>query len=205
MSENKNALGAQELAKMLYRADCPPSVELGDYHLGLLDKTRAAQLQGHLAECPHCAKELATLGHYLDTLATQLPTVPEPEQPGRTARVRVFVAQLLQPGTPIYALRGEDDGSAPLMYAAADGVVQISIETPPDPAAQDQRLVLGLVTGMDTAGWQAHLWPETAAGATASVPVDAFGNFAAQGVLPGNYQLILSGAEAEMHVALVVR
>ena len=35
-----NQVFERQLTEMLYRADCPPAIELGDYQLGLLDKLR---------------------------------------------------------------------------------------------------------------------------------------------------------------------
>jgi Putative zinc-finger len=192
----------RQLTEMLYRADCPPAIELGDYQFGLLDKLRMAFVRQHVAECPHCSKELVVLDGYLTALAPQLPQSAEP--PGlmarATERVRVWVGQLL-PSTPNLALRGDDDGTEPQIYEA--GAVQVSIDTQDDPDAPDRKLVLGLVMGAETVGWQAHLWRENQS--VASVAIDEFGNFSAAGVQPGLHQLILSGDEAEVHLAVEVR
>jgi hypothetical protein len=148
---------------------------------------------------------LAALDGYLTALAPQLPQSAEtPEAPGlleRTAeRVRVWVGQLL-PNTPNLALRGEADGTEPQIYQA--GEVQVSIDTQDDPDTPDCKLVLGLVMGAETTGWQAHLWRENLA--VASVVVDEFGNFSAAGVQPGPHQLILSGDGTEVHVLVEVK
>ena len=191
--------------QMLYRADCPPAIELGDYQLGLLDKLRVAFVRQHVAECPHCSKELAALNGYLTTLAPQLPQSPEtPSLLERTTeRLRVWVGQLLPntPGTPNFALRGEDDGTEPQIYEA--GEVQVSIDTQDDPDTPDHKLVLGLVMGTETTGWQAHLWRENQSVAT--VAIDEFGNFSVAGMQAGPHQLILRGDGTEVHLAVEVR
>ena len=201
----------RQLTKMLYRADCPPAIELGDYQLGLLDKMRVAFVRQHVVECPHCSQELAMLDGYLTVLAPQLPKSPDvPSLMARaTERVKVWVGQLLpsaSPDTPNLALRGEDNGTEPQIYEA--GEVQVSIDTQDDPDAPDRKLVLGLVMGAETAGWQAHLWRENQSVAT--VAIDEFGNFSAAGMQPGLHQLILSGnfaddSVAEVHLAVEVK
>ena len=142
----------RQLTEMLYRADCPPAIELGDYQFGLLDKARLVFVRQHVVECTHCSKELAMLDGYLVALAPQLPQ--STKTPGRMARaaerVKVWVGQLL-PNTPNLALRGEADGTEPQIYAAGD--VQVSIDTQDDPDAPDRKLVLGLVMGAETTGW----------------------------------------------------
>src|SRR5579884_4233590 len=55
----------QILLKRLYRYDCPSSLVLGDYQLGLLDAPASEQIARHLESCVHCAHELATLGVFL--------------------------------------------------------------------------------------------------------------------------------------------
>ena len=89
---------------MLYRADCPPAIELGDYQLGLLlDKMRVAFVRQHVVECPHCSQELAMLDGYLMVLAPQLPKSPEKRRAlmaRATERVKVWVGQLLPSASP---------------------------------------------------------------------------------------------------------
>ena len=191
----------RQLTEMLYRADCPPAIELGDYQLGLLAAPRLAFIRQHVAECTHCSQELAGLDGYLTSLAPQLPqSIAAPGLLARaTERVKIFVGQLL-PNAPTLALRGDDD-EAPQIYEAGD--LQVSVATEDDPDQPDRKLVLGLVMGAQTIGWQAHLWRDNQA--VASVEVDEFGNFSAAGLQAGLHQLILSGSEAEVHLAVDVR
>jgi hypothetical protein len=47
------------LRTLLYRQDCPDTMVLGDYALGLLAAEAQAQTLQHLEMCPHCRAELA--------------------------------------------------------------------------------------------------------------------------------------------------
>jgi hypothetical protein len=171
---------------------------LGEYHLDLLPRDRAAAVAQHLVDCPHCRGEVAQLANYLAELAPDLEFTP-------LERARVWVARLVdtaremgQPGIPALApayagVRGAEEG--PRLYQA--GEAQIAIETQEDPEQPDRRVLLGLITGMETPGWQAHLWQ--AAECIAQAPVDELGNFVLPNLAPGAYELILVGPEAEIH------
>ena len=56
----------------LYRAVCPTPDELGDYDLGLLPTDQALAVTQHLAECPHCTREIAQLQAFLTELSPRL-------------------------------------------------------------------------------------------------------------------------------------
>ena len=47
------------LRALLYRQDCPDTMTLGDYALGLLSAEAAGQTLHHVEHCPHCRAELA--------------------------------------------------------------------------------------------------------------------------------------------------
>jgi anti-sigma factor ChrR (cupin superfamily) len=61
------ALAAQErrLTVNLYRRDCPPSLTLGEYQLGLLSASESRTIAQHLRLCPRCTGELQSLTNYL--------------------------------------------------------------------------------------------------------------------------------------------
>lgn len=86
---------SKELARMnkrltaqLYRHTCPDSLELGEYHLGMLMQEKARAIEAHLAECPHCARELAQLSEYM---AAERPD----SEPNLTTRLKNKAAGLL--------------------------------------------------------------------------------------------------------------
>jgi anti-sigma factor RsiW len=186
-----------QLTARLYRAVCPTTVELGEYHLGLLAGERAAAVARHLAECPHCARETGQLREYLDALAPSAEPTPLEQVQVLVARLVRHIAGSIQPApalAPAYALRGEEAG--PLLYQAGD--VQVSITVEADAARPGRRLLLGFVIGMATADLEACLSQEDRPVAT--VPVDELGNLAVPDLAPGTYHLILRGPTIEVHI-----
>ena len=180
------------LTAQLYRVACPSPQELGEYHLGVLPRDRAAAVSRHLAACPHCAREVEQLRGYLDILAPDV-------KPGPLDRIRVLVARLADLGsrTPTLAYagtRGEEKG---LRIYQADGA-QIAVEVQEDAGRHDRRVLLGLVTGTALRELTAHLWQ--AGQRVTTVPVDDLGNFVIPDLAPGQYELILSGPQVEIHI-----
>lgn len=218
MSSN-HPIRDRQLLKMLYRVDCPPSVELGEFQLGLFDRAnparraRAVWIGQHVAECPHCTRELTELAAYMTQVATQLPPA-EVEASGlagltssvneAAARIKVLVARLFTPapGEAAWAVRGDDAAEAPQIFNVGD--IQVAIETQADPQQPSQRSVLGLISGADTLGWRAHVWQ--AGQFVLTVEVDEFGNFTVSPLVPGNYQMILEAPndDLEVHLSLDV-
>jgi hypothetical protein len=191
------------LTTRLYRFTCPSPVELGEYHVGLLPRDQAAAVARHLAECPHCTREVAQLKDYLAELAPALG--PSPLERIKE-RARVLVAHLVNGGleagllgqptlAPAYAgVRGEE--REPTLYQADD--IQVVIEIQEDAEQPDRRVLLGLVIGTEPSGVKAHLWQ--ADQHVAVVSVDELGNFVIPDLAPGSYELILSGPEIEIHI-----
>ena len=116
-----------QLTAKLYRMTCPSSIELGDYHLGLLPTAQAVSVAQHVSDCPHCKREVAQLRDYLrGELAPAF-------EVGPMERVKVLIARLVGGGQgreqsspmPIFtSVRGEEEG--PLIYQV-DGI-QLAIE-----------------------------------------------------------------------------
>jgi hypothetical protein len=178
-------------------------VELGEYHVGVLPRAQAAAVARHLAECPHCTREVAQLKDYLAELATAM----EPSPLERIKeRARVLVAHLVNGGleagllgqpalAPAYAgVRGEE--KEPTLYQADD--IQVAIEIQEDAEQPDRKVLLGLVIGTEPSGVEAYLWQ--ADQRVAVVSVDELGNFVIPNLAPGSYELILSGPEIEIHI-----
>jgi hypothetical protein len=130
----------KRLRTQLYRSTCPSSIELGDFHLGLLPASQKLVLAQHIRECPHCRREIAELAHFL----------AEPDaQPDLLETAKVLFAQLVNGGatTAFGALRGESKG--PLTFEA-DGVV-ITLDIQPGPNGQVS--ILGQVAADDQDQW----------------------------------------------------
>jgi len=189
----------KRLTRRLYRLTCPSPAELGEYHLGLLDSAQSATIAQHLQECPHCTREVAQLKSYLSELAPTVEFSP-------LERVKVLIARRVNgawggkgsEGTalaPAFAgIRGGQNG--PYIYQVDDA--QIAIEVQDDVEQPDRKVLLGLVTGIDTHGLTVHLWQAEQRITTASV--DEAGNFVIAHLTPGVYELILSGPEVEIHI-----
>ncbi len=187
------------LVAQLYRIRCPPPAEIGEYHLGLLPREQAAAVARHLGECALCSRELAHLRDYLGEPDASRETDP-------FEQVKVLVAQLiagardmLRPAQPVLApayagLRGEEPG--PTLYQAGD--LRIAIEIQEDVEQQGRKVLLGLVTGVDSSDLQVQLWRGNQR--VTQVSVDEWGNFVFPDLEPGRYELILSGPEIEIHV-----
>jgi anti-sigma factor RsiW len=190
------------LRSRLYRVECPAPHELGEYHLGLLADEHMYSIERHVGQCPHCAREVARLRDYLHDLAPAL----EPSLLDQVRdRTRILIARLgeawkgLASPTPALApaysgLRGEQP--EPQLYEA-DGV-QVILECQPDPEHPDRMTLLGLVTGVELSGMEAHLW--RAGQRVTTVALDALGNVVVPGLAPGTYDLILAGPEVEVHI-----
>lgn len=183
----------------LYRAACPSPLELGEYHLGALPRQQAAAVSRHLAECPHCSREVAQLKGYLGELAPEL-------ESSAVERIKVLVAQLMSAAgeggrlagatlAPAYVgVRGEEAG--PRLYQA--GEAQIAINVQLDSKQPDRKTILGLITGIETTALQVDLF--RAGDPVAHVAVDELGNFVVAGLAPATYELTISGSEAEIHI-----
>jgi anti-sigma factor RsiW len=197
---------AQRLARLqgrltarLYRLTCPPSQELGEFHLGMLEPDRAGAVGRHLAECPHCRREVTQLKGYLAELSPEVRLSAREQVQVRIAQLVRRVDEAFPPAAPALvpayaAVRGADEG--PRLYEA--GGLQVAVETQADAQRPDRRVVLGLIIGAALPGMEAHLWQ--AEQRVAGVPVDDVGNFVVPGLPPGRYELILSSPQLEIHI-----
>jgi anti-sigma factor RsiW len=197
---------AEQLAQLqgrmtaeLYRITCPSTMELGEYHLGLLPGDRSAAVSRHLMECPHCSGELAQLKGYLGELAPELEFSP-------MERIKVLVARLVgdrkgraQPGAPTLApayagVRGGENG--PRIYQAGDA--QIVIEIQDDAMQPGRKALLGLIMGIEPRDLVGHLWLGDQP--VAQAPVDELGNLSITNLAPDSYELILKGPDLEIQI-----
>ena len=185
------------IATQLYRIDCPPSLELGEYHLHMLPPSRMLVISQHVRECPHCAREVAELETYLMEPALQT---------SLRKQVEVLIARLLGgkdgdpegeefSSAPAFAgVRG--DGDEPFIYQA--GQVRIVIEVQDDVEQMGLKTLLGLVIGLESNEFTIQVSQGDNVIATTSV--DEIGNFIISHLSPGHYKLILSGPNMEIRV-----
>lgn len=192
----------RKLRATLYRAFCPGSTELGEYHLGLLSTDRRRELRAHLAECPHCASELEQLRSFMESVSADIEPNLKARQAGASL-LRRLAARLLPPSIPgvgwspaLAGVRGE--AGSMLSFSAEGYHLVIDIQVDADRA--DRRSILGLLTGAEpaSAALTARLYQANALAAQAQV--DELGNFAIHLVSPGEYSLLLSSPEVEISI-----
>ena len=90
------------LKSRLFRAECPPSLELGEFYLRMLPAARKLVVSQHVRSCPHCTREIADLTESLGTDAIQ------PPDESLLGKAHVLIAQLLGSAGTAGALRGEN-------------------------------------------------------------------------------------------------
>lgn len=108
------------LRQSLYRFDCPPPQQLGDYQLGWLPTAERVAIATHLRVCPHCSAELHTLRAFMaEDIAIDVTLVE---------RARRIIATLIppRPQGALLGVRGVVDGDQRL-YEAEDLVVALDI------------------------------------------------------------------------------
>jgi anti-sigma factor RsiW len=188
------------LIAQLYRLTCPPSEELGDYHLGLLSNERRMIVAGHLRECPHCTRELAQVRNYLRELAPPLPA-------NALEGVKVLVARLAggrQPGraaemgalAPAYVLRGGGQGPVTL---EADGLLLI---LDLQPAEGSSLTVLGQLAAEAQEQWTgAAVVLRQGEVERCPTAIDDLGAFRCEGIQPGPLEVRITPVEGPVVMA----
>ena len=176
---NQLTLLQNQLRARLYRSSCPSSIELGDYHLGLLLDSQKLVVAQHVRGCPHCRRELAELEEFL---------VEPDAEPDLLNTVKVLFAQLVSAGaTPtLGALRGESKG--PLTFEADGMVIVLDIQ----PAAREQASILGQVAAEEQDQWTgAVVEMRQAEAPEMTASLDEFGAFRFDDVSQGATQVTI--------------
>jgi len=209
MIEEKDKRGTMtdlenRLSAALYRVTCPDSAELGEYRLGITPNARAAFIDRHLRECPHCNREMVQLDSFMAQVKSDLDY-------STAERIKIWIARRVPDSkaglgspAPAFSLRGGvgddgDDEAGPdrsLVFEAGDA--QLMIEIQDDPGDGGRKILIGLVIGIDLVDLEAHLWLDGRRVATAEI--DDLGNFAIANLEAGRYELIVSGPDGEIHV-----
>lgn len=180
------------LRARLHRIACPDSQELGEFHLGRLERRRSDEVRRHLSTCPLCTDELSQLPGFLEALP------PGAEIP-RTTRRRTLVARLLDLGregvaslpslAPAWAV-ARGPGASARVYQTED--LQVAVEVQPGSG------LLGLVIGAEPSDWMVHLWQGDRH--VGQVTPDSLGNFAFEDVHSGTYDIVLVGPDEQVHI-----
>ncbi len=176
---NQWALLQNSLRKQLYRVTCPTSMELGDYHQGLLSDPRKLVVAQHVRECPLCRREMAELEGFLAAQITDH---------GLLGTAKVLIARIMgeengfMPShTP---LRGEAKG--PLMLEADGIVIVLDIQR----ADGGMVNILGQVAADDQDQWTgASVELHQGGKLQFSTTIDDLGALQAEGIMPGSKEL----------------
>jgi hypothetical protein len=175
----------------LYRQDCPPSQQLGNYHLGLLSQTEDRATVRHVEQCTHCAAELEELRTFLSVSDVQPARVEAVEAHSSRPRLREIIARVLPP-TPTLALRGAATG--PLMAEANGTTVILDMQS----GTASLTNVLGQIVAEDQDQWTGALVELRLGGALqATTEVDDLGSFRVDGVPEGMAELRVTASNNE--------
>lgn len=189
------------LRKRLYRMFCPTSEELAAFHQGMLEHSQYTTISKHIADCPHCSRELRLL--------TEALGVPPPPRSPPAPMPRRIVARLIgpQPLVPIAAygaLRGSP-GGAQYAYQAENMQLMLDIERAAN--RPGRLLLLGLLLLDDSL-------PQGLRNATVNLlrgetivgnsRLDDLGNFTIDNLAPGQYSLSLRLHDREIVVESLI-
>jgi hypothetical protein len=181
---------------LLHRVMCPAPEDLRDYHFRLLSQSVAADVKEHLTRCPYCTRELALLNEYLGD--EMVPAMELSPLETVKAWIEVLVAHLAQRGpgtlTPAFGLRGGEEDT--FVYEVNNITLGLDIED--DPEQPGRKDLGGTIIGIDVRGLQVHLWQADQLVTTALV--DQIGSFVIPHLVPGRYELIVSGPEMKIHI-----
>lgn len=182
------------LRSRLFRAFCITSDDLIAYYHELLSEPRHAAIAAHLAECPHCARELRLIeraARDTDEIEALAP--------------RRILARLLTPvGGAARALYGAPRAVASTQYAYRAENLELTLRVARS-VGRPGRIVLAGTLETDDSGLGAALPGATAAllhGETlmALAPLDELGDFVFDDLTPGEYQLLLRLGDCEVVV-----
>lgn len=72
----------RRLRLLFFRAECPSTLLLAEYGMGLLSKKEKAKIDAHIIGCPHCSQELAWQRQFMASLAASSETALQGEPHG---------------------------------------------------------------------------------------------------------------------------
>lgn len=191
------------LTTSLFRFDCPPLDQLRDYLWETTDATTTAQLDAHLALCPHCSAEVTTLRQLVLTAdaPTSNPVIPVSQRlQGWWQRavedLQIAVAQLVTPLTPASALPAlrstpaqAGPSTADLRLYETDGADISLLVDHSTPAAIQLAGQVYTAAASSQASYQ--LWTTTRSDAVSTGELSASGTFQISGLAAGDYQLVI--------------
>ena len=198
-----------KLRTILFRSDCPPGLELGEYELGILEPARRNDVVSHLAVCPHCQADLRQMRQFMAMPVVDLEAeiARTPERTPLLERLKVVVVNLvtlpesLTGAGPQPVFRGAEENDTRVIEA--DEYV-ISLTTMSDQAAWPKRNLIGDIIPLgddeDFENWTANLWHSGKLLASAQLGADSHFIFEQVQFEASAHELILSGPTVEIHL-----
>ncbi len=198
-----------KLQAILFRSECPPNMELGEYELGILETPRRNEIASHLAACPHCQVDLHQIRQFMaisdvvvEAQAAQAEQVPLLE------RIKVVVVNLTSPSfgwqgamsaQPVF--RGAEENATRVVEA--DDYV-ISLTTVADKSTWPKQNMIGDILPLgddeDFVNWSANLWRSGELLASTQLEADSHFIFEDVQFEERAHELILSGPTVEIHL-----
>lgn len=200
------------LLTTLYRFDCPTPDRLRAYYWKELPPAQQQRLEGHVAQCPLCAAELASLQRFMQETSPEIHTkaafstsasgagaansLPQRmlgQAQALVNQMRIVVAQLVAPAVPELApvaFRGE----APTvqLFETPDITISLLVQREPDATFT---LAGQILTIAPMLGESCKLISANVEEVLRQMPIDSNGNFVGKQLLAGAYQLIIMGSE----------
>ncbi len=201
----------RSLTLKLYRWNCPPNQELGEYWLGLLDTERAMAVKMHLSSCILCSAEVATLSQFLahDPMLVERVSV-QPSLSNNhvthavkplkghlrdvsSGQIRRILASFVPP-RPRFAYQRDVASTDiwPRSYSAED--FNISIQLDQGASRRDSLQLIGFVTRNGSSLESLQGIPvvlSSSANAVYQQNIDELGNFVFSSIAPASYTLEL--------------
>jgi hypothetical protein len=183
----------------LHRLDCPTTDELGEYHQEMLTKAQSIDITSHLELCLHCSREIMELDAFLLKSEADISI-------SAASRIQTIVAELISSSRSGFSLADSAFAPAisgirgvaeqPFIYQADD--IRVSLDISLDPDHPSKKMVLGLVTGVDTQTLSANLLREDEI--MASSNVDDSGNLVITNLESGIYDIHLLGKDNRIEI-----
>ena len=175
------------LTSRLYRISCPPTEELGEFHLRMLSAPQTLVVAQHVRECPHCTREINQLEEFLSDLAPA-------SEINLAEQAKVLIARLVSgpasPNTvsePVFALRGDDKSA--FTYEADGIVIVLDIQ----PGREGKANIIGQVAVDDQDFWTGSIVTlKQAEEAKTKSSLDDLGAFRFEQVSFGSIQIAIS-------------
>lgn len=194
-----------DLRKQLHPITPPSSFELGEYYLKLLPAARASQIKQYLDLFPYAQHEIDQIAQFLKEPDLP-PKVKTPSTPSIPERFHLFISKWLSPSlgglAPVGIRAGTTVGKNSHFEEAVyefDNETLLSLHLSADETQPSYKILTGFID-TDTPMSEASLWHAHQAHHVASAPIDDAGDFRLPHLEKGTYNLVLTGAETEIHI-----